>query len=78
MADANVSVSFSASTNDFVSQVSEARDALQTFAAPFGEINRQLASFGSAASQAFSADRLTALSRRALGDPIASAVVRRR
>ena len=31
MADANVSVSFSASTNDFVSQVSEAKDALQTF-----------------------------------------------
>jgi uncharacterized protein YecA (UPF0149 family) len=59
MADANVSVSFSASTNDFVSQVSEAKDALQTFTAPFGEINRQLASFGTAASQAFSADHLT-------------------
>jgi hypothetical protein len=59
MADANVSVSFSASTNDFVSQVSEAKDALQTFAAPFGEMNRQLVSFGTATSQAFSADRLT-------------------
>jgi hypothetical protein len=59
MADANVSVSFSASTGDFVSQVSQAKDALQTFAAPFGEINRQLASFGTAASQAFSADHLT-------------------
>ncbi len=58
MADANVSVSFSASTNDFVSQVSEAKDALQTFAAPFGEINRQLVSLGNASSQAFSADRL--------------------
>ena len=58
MADANVSVSFSASTNDFVSQVSEAKDALQTFSAPFGEINRQLASLGTASSQAFSADRL--------------------
>ena len=57
MAYANVSVSFSASTNDFVSQVSEAKDALQTFAAPFGEINRQLASFGSAASQAFKIGR---------------------
>ena len=33
MADANVSVSFSASTGDFVSQVSQAKDALQTFAA---------------------------------------------
>ena len=32
---------------------------LQTFAAPFGEINRQLVSFGTAASQAFSADHLT-------------------
>ena len=59
MADANVSVSFSASTNDFVSQVSEAKDALQTFSAPFGEINRQLVSFGTAASEAFSADHLT-------------------
>ena len=59
MADANVSVSFSASTNDFVSQVSEAKDALQTFSAPFGEINRQLVSFGTSASQAFSADHLT-------------------
>ena len=58
MADANVSVSFSASTSDFVSQVGEAKDALQTFSAPFGEINRQLASLGTAASQAFSADRL--------------------
>src|ERR1700749_1611711 len=59
MADATVSVSFSASTGDFVSQVSQAKDALQTFSAPFGEINRQLASFGTAASQAFSADHLT-------------------
>lgn len=59
MADANVSVSFSASTNDFVSQVNEAKDALQTFGAPFGEINRQLVSFENSASQAFSADRLT-------------------
>jgi hypothetical protein len=58
MADANVSVSFSASTSDFVSQVGEAKDALQTFSAPFGEINRQLASLGTATSQAFSADRL--------------------
>jgi hypothetical protein len=59
MADANVSVSFNASVGDFVSQVSEAKDALQTFSAPFGEINRQLVSFGTAASQAFSADHLT-------------------
>jgi hypothetical protein len=59
MADANVSVSFTASTSDFVSSVSEAKDALQTFSAPFGEINQQLVSFGNAASRAFSADRLT-------------------
>src|SRR3984885_13456117 len=58
MADANVSVSFSASTSDFVSQVGAAKDALLTFSTPFGEINRQLASLGTAASQAFSADRL--------------------
>ena len=58
MADANVSVSFSASVSDFVSQVGEAKDALQTFSAPFGEINRQLASLGTATSQAFSANHL--------------------
>ena len=58
MADANVSVSFSASIADFVSGVGEARDALQSFSAPFGEINGQLASLANASSQAFSADRL--------------------
>jgi hypothetical protein len=58
MADANVSVSFSASIADFVSGVGEARDALQSFSAPFGEINGQLTSFANASSQAFSADRL--------------------
>jgi len=58
MADANVSVSFSASTADFVSGVGEARDALQSFSAPFGEINGQLTSLANASSQAFSADRL--------------------
>ena len=58
MADANVSVSFSASVADFVSGVGEAKDALQSFSAPFGEINGQLASLANASSQAFSADRL--------------------
>src|SRR5579863_5463726 len=58
MADANVSVSFSASIADFVSEVGEAKDALQSFSAPFGDINAQLASLASASSQAFSPDRL--------------------
>jgi hypothetical protein len=58
MADANVSVSFSASIADFVSGVGEAKDALQSFSAPFGDINAQLASLANASSQAFSADRL--------------------
>jgi hypothetical protein len=58
MADANVSVSFSASIADFVSGVGEAKDALQSFSAPFGEINAQLASLANASSQAFSPDRL--------------------
>ena len=58
MADANVSVSFSASVADFVSGVGEARAALQSFSAPFGEINGQLASLANASSQAFSADRI--------------------
>jgi|SRR5271166_762730 len=58
MSDANVSVSFSASIADFVSGVSEAKDALQGFSAPFGEIKANLASLGAASSQAFSAERL--------------------
>jgi hypothetical protein len=58
MADANVSVSFSASVNDFVSGVGQAKDALQSFSAPFGEINAQLSSLATASSQAFSPDRL--------------------
>ena len=58
MADANVSVSFSASINDFVSGVGQAKDALQSFSAPFGEINAQLSSLATASSQAFSPSRL--------------------
>lgn len=59
MPDANVSVSFSASVSDFVSGVDQAKSALQSFSAPFGEINAHLASLATASSQAFSADRLT-------------------
>ncbi len=44
MPDANVSVSFNASVSDFVSGVSEAKEALQSFSAPFGEINARLSS----------------------------------
>jgi hypothetical protein len=58
MPDANVSVNFSASVGDFVSGVAQAKDALQSFSAPFGEINGRLASLATASSQAFSADRL--------------------
>ena len=58
MSDANVSVSFSASVADFVSGVSEAKDALQSFSTPFGEIKANLASLASASSQAFSAEQL--------------------
>ena len=58
MTDANVSVSFSASIADFVAGVAEAKEALQSFSAPFGEINGQLASLATASSQAFNAERL--------------------
>lgn len=58
MPDANVSVSFSASVADFVAGVGQAKDALQSFSAPFGDINAQLASLANASSEAFSADRL--------------------
>jgi hypothetical protein len=58
MADANVSVSFNASVSDFVSGVGQAKDALQSFSAPFGEINAQLSSLATASSQAFNPGRL--------------------
>src|SRR5208337_3087336 len=58
MTDANVSVSFSATIADFVAGVGEAKEALQSFSAPFGEIKDELASLASASSQAFSAERL--------------------
>ena len=58
MADSNVSVTFSASIDDFVSEVGDAKNALRSFSEPFGEINRQLATLGTASSQAFSPDRL--------------------
>ena len=58
MADANVSVSFSASIADFVARVGEAKETLQSFSAPFSDINRGLASLASASAEAFSAERL--------------------
>jgi hypothetical protein len=58
MSDANVSVSFSASITDFVAGVAQAKDALQSFSAPFSEINGHLASLATASSAAFSAERL--------------------
>ncbi len=58
MADANVSVSFSASIADFVARVGEAKETLQSFSAPFSDINRGLASLASASAEAFSAARL--------------------
>jgi hypothetical protein len=58
MTDANVSVSFSASIADFVSGVGDAKEALQSFSAPFGEISGQLNRLADAASRAFDANRL--------------------
>ncbi len=57
MTDANVTVSFSASVAEFVAGVGQAKDALQSFLAPFGEINSQLASLTNSSAQAFSAER---------------------
>src|SRR5271166_1827242 len=58
MTDANISVSFNASIADFVSGVGEAKDALQSFSTPFGEINGHLSSLANASSQAFNPQRL--------------------
>src|SRR5436309_15969827 len=58
MTDANVTVSFSASVADFVAGIGDAKEALQSFSAPFGEIKDELATMASASSQAFSAERL--------------------
>ena len=59
MADANVSVSFNASINDFVCRGSARRKTpCKAFSAPFGEINAQLGSLATASSQAFNPSRL--------------------
>ena len=58
MTDASVSVSFSASIADFVAGVGQAKEALRSFSAPFGEINGQLAALASASSNAFRPERL--------------------
>jgi hypothetical protein len=58
MTDANVSVSFSASIADFVAGVGEAKEALESFSAPFSDIKTGLASLANASSEAFSAERL--------------------
>ena len=58
MTDANVSVSFSAEVADFVAGIGEAKQALEGFSAPFGEISRQLASLKDASSEAFGRERL--------------------
>jgi hypothetical protein len=60
MADSSVSVDFTASVSDFISGVSQAKDALANFADPIAEINGQLASLANASSQAFSAGHLQA------------------
>jgi hypothetical protein len=57
MPEANVSVSFSASVADFIAGVGQAKDALQSFSTPFGEINGQLTSLASASAQAFNIER---------------------
>ena len=57
MTDTSVCVSFRASIADFVAGVGEAKEALQSFSAPFGAINGQLAALANASSQAFSAER---------------------
>ena len=75
MTDANVSVSFSASVADFVAGVGEAKEALRSFSAPFGEINGQLASLATLVRQAFSAERLQPYRDALTRDAVAGAVL---
>ena len=58
MTDASVSVSFSVSVADFVAGVGEAKEALRSFSAPFGQINGQLVSLATASADAFRPERL--------------------
>jgi hypothetical protein len=58
MSDANVSVNFSASIADFVAGVGEAKEAPQSFCAPFSDIKTGLVSLANASSEAFSSERL--------------------
>ncbi len=47
MADANVSVNFSASTSDLLSGIANARDALASLGGPISQLNSQYAAMGS-------------------------------
>ncbi len=60
MTDANIAVSFTASVGDLVSGVADAKDALASLSAPFGELNGQYAALGAAIGEAFSPTRLQA------------------
>jgi hypothetical protein len=51
MTDANVSVSFTASTSDFESGVGAVRDALASLAAPIADLNSKYAALGEALSE---------------------------
>ncbi|HEY1944121.1 MAG TPA: hypothetical protein VGH40_18565 [Roseiarcus sp.] len=60
MADANIAVSFTASTGDLLSGVGEAKDALASLSAPFSDLNSQFAALGGSIGQAFTPARLQA------------------
>ncbi len=60
MADANIAVSFTASTGDLASGVADAKDALASLSAPFSDLNSQFAAVSASIGQAFAPARLQA------------------
>ena len=78
MSDANVAVSFAAIVGDLVAGIAEARDALASLAAPFGDLNGQYAALGASIGRDLRPDAAAALRRRADGLGGDRALARRR
>lgn len=60
MTDAAIAVTFTASTGDLVSGVSDAKDALASLSAPFNDLNSQFTALGASIGQALTPARLQA------------------
>ena len=60
MADADLAVTFSASIDNLISGIAEAKDALSGLTAPIGEMNAQYSTLGASIAQTFAPEKVQA------------------